>query len=344
MKDFGAAIRIPGSQLQAQVSFLTTSCYGGGWTQSPHLNITAFTAAPRDGMSLSWPMSGSQSARYCGSIYATAVTTALIKMSIEDINMEEEEESQTYASLTEIIHHTLVKEVDTRQMNHALSFSAQDDLWETEWQIRQGFPLAEYESRWNVLRSVPAAAASGPSQSGSIKLSSGIFTHDQAKNAVMVKAVTYMNSFPGINEGGENTMLHGRIFRLFNGTYDSELDKLELAIEYRLNHMHLATRYGELFQNYLEKAGKSRVDLKPCHETDIQGFRTSLSRPERQKFAQIWDIALPSLLFEEPSNEWDGLPYSKGHSYLVMAIYKAGLSRSETETILEALKSHQSES
>ena len=62
-----------------QVAILLTSCYSGSWIVKPRLNMTTLTAAGAYNPSKSWAKSASigQSA---GSIYATAVLMALIKM------------------------------------------------------------------------------------------------------------------------------------------------------------------------------------------------------------------------------------------------------------------------
>jgi hypothetical protein len=62
-----------------QVAILLTSCYSRSWIVKPRLNMTTLTAAGAYNPSKSWAKSASigQSA---GSIYATAVLMALIKM------------------------------------------------------------------------------------------------------------------------------------------------------------------------------------------------------------------------------------------------------------------------
>jgi hypothetical protein len=61
-----------------EVCTVMTSCYSGGWTVHPSLNITAITAAGPNEVSGSWNASASVG-RKCGSIYATAVTEVLVR-------------------------------------------------------------------------------------------------------------------------------------------------------------------------------------------------------------------------------------------------------------------------
>ena len=67
---------------KGQIALLTTSRYGGGWTQYPSLNITAITASPKKEETLSWMESGSVRKisnqttpypRYRGSTFATSI-------------------------------------------------------------------------------------------------------------------------------------------------------------------------------------------------------------------------------------------------------------------------------
>lgn len=62
-----------------RISLLTTSCISGSWAMAPSLNISAMTAVGPEETSVSWRKSKSVG-RFCGSIYATAVLQALLKM------------------------------------------------------------------------------------------------------------------------------------------------------------------------------------------------------------------------------------------------------------------------
>lgn len=63
------------------VAMLVSSCFGGGWTQTSFLNITAMAGVPNSAELLSWPESES-AGRCCGSRYSTGVAKALIEMEV----------------------------------------------------------------------------------------------------------------------------------------------------------------------------------------------------------------------------------------------------------------------
>ena len=140
------------------IALLTTSCFGGGWVQSPYLNTTAMSGVNHKKELLSWPTTDSLS-RCCGSRFANGIAWALIKQEIEGIRRatdegEELRQSPTFASLVAIIHQTLKEEVDPRE-SYNISFSAKDDLWGTDYRVRTGLPLVSFQQRYNTLKDVP---------------------------------------------------------------------------------------------------------------------------------------------------------------------------------------------
>ena len=58
--------------LKMSITLITTSCYSGGWTCNPELNVSAMTAAGNENVSLSWRFSGS-TGRACGFMFTTAL-------------------------------------------------------------------------------------------------------------------------------------------------------------------------------------------------------------------------------------------------------------------------------
>ncbi|MCJ1369531.1 hypothetical protein MMC20_000742 [Loxospora ochrophaea] len=98
------------------IALLTTSCYGGGWVQTPFLNITTMAGVNEESELLSLPESNSLN-RCCGSRFASSVAKALIRTEILDLDLLSYEASEalsspTYAALTSIIHEILLKEID----------------------------------------------------------------------------------------------------------------------------------------------------------------------------------------------------------------------------------------
>lgn len=138
---------------------LLTSCYSGGLVLQPNLNILALTATSAEKSSWSWPSSLRR--RSHGSVYATAVREALIKMKDEKVTQQHPATSGNYfdkpdhssscAKLANVIHFTLLNDVYTRDSRHEVQFLAKDDVLELEWRKRSGIPLAAFQSRWKEL-------------------------------------------------------------------------------------------------------------------------------------------------------------------------------------------------
>lgn len=73
---------------------LLTSCYSGVWVLQPNLRISALTAASAEKPSWSWP--SSLRGRSHGSVHATAVREALIKMKDEKVTQQHPAPSGNY--------------------------------------------------------------------------------------------------------------------------------------------------------------------------------------------------------------------------------------------------------
>ena len=145
--------------LNTNITLITTSCYSGGWTCNPQLNLSTMTAAGDKNVSLSWRFSGS-TGRACGSMFTTALIQKLTKVGgtdktlgdgIKDDDITEHQE-ETYAEFTRTVHEHLLKGVDRRGYEHQLSFGAQDDAWTMCWRERTGIPLGQFKKRWDNLK------------------------------------------------------------------------------------------------------------------------------------------------------------------------------------------------
>ena len=144
--------------LHTNITLITTSCYSGGWTCNPQLNLSTMTAAGNENVSLSWRFSGS-TGRACGSMFTTALVQKLTKVGATDKTLGDEVEDEditehqveTYAEFTRSVHEHLLKGVDRRGYEHQLSFGAQDDAWTMCWRERTGIPLGQFKERWDNL-------------------------------------------------------------------------------------------------------------------------------------------------------------------------------------------------
>ncbi len=315
----------------AKVTLLTTSCYGGGWAQTPNLNTTTMAAVDESNESLSWPPSDS-SLRHCGSRYATGVTQALIKMSFPEWQLDEgtysriesdNSTSATYVQLAKTIRHTLFEEVDKRESN-TISFSARDDHWAMEWRVRTGIStLSDYEGKWKELRFLePTSAASGVSQVGSVQLAEDRppYRYQQALQIVKRKALVYLASNPGPDESAKNIHLHGSIRKLMKGQNPppEALMVISRSLDYR--------QWQIMAQANLlrDELGLSCPD---CEEVDPQG-------PMQPG---MFNRVCGYFLFSEPAED-EGWEYAKGERYLTVAITRAGWAAEKAEHELSRVK------
>ena len=144
--------------LNTKITLITTSCYSGGWTCNPQLNLSTMTAAGNKNVSLSWRFSGS-TGRACGSMFTTALVQKLTKVGATDRTLRDdvededvtEHQEETYVEFTRTVHEHLLKGIDRRGYEHQLSFGAQDDAWTMCWRERTGIPLGHFKERWDNL-------------------------------------------------------------------------------------------------------------------------------------------------------------------------------------------------
>ncbi|KAI4249759.1 MAG: hypothetical protein L6R40_000548 [Gallowayella cf. fulva] len=154
--------------ISVSVTMLTTQCFGGGWSCSPHVNLTTMTAAGTTKDSKSWRYSGS-TGRACGSMFATAIINKLIEHPAtgDPLGTEDDEgnggpadwtkdQHESYASFSQAVYESLLRGVDRRGLEHHITFSAQDDAWSMCWGPRTGIPLENFRQRWQELPTFPA--------------------------------------------------------------------------------------------------------------------------------------------------------------------------------------------
>ena len=147
-------------QFKVGITKITTSCYSGGWTCNPQLNISTMTAAGNQNPSLSWRFSGS-TGRASGSMFTTALVEKLTRVGAnkpllgdeedDDDIVHTEEQQETYAEFTRTVYEYLLKDVDRRGYEHQFTFRAQDDAWSICWGERTGIPLRRFKERWDRL-------------------------------------------------------------------------------------------------------------------------------------------------------------------------------------------------
>lgn len=280
--------------MDVDLTMLLTSCYSGGWVLQPQLNISALTATSSSRPSWSWP--SSLRGRSHGSVYATAVREALIKMEDERVTQqhpspgghvpEEAIHSSTYAELARVIHFTLLNDVDRLGSRHGIQFSAKDDVWEFEWRKRSGIPLAAFQSRWEALPRMPAQLGLSLRQSkagglGTASLSatanttnthcfSDRFNDYQANSAIKDLAYGYLNSFPPPDNSAPDRESNLAARSVLEGAIISKhaLNDLHATLAYRLGLMSLATAYKTLIG----------LEFRDCENFDFESWQDSLLR------------------------------------------------------------------
>lgn len=139
MSDVSSSDNVP------QISLLITLYFSCGWRMVPSLNISAMTTTGPSEMSIIWRKSKSIG-RFCGSIYATVVLPALLKMKGGALN-EFGFNSPTYAELSRVIHTPLCNDVDRFGELHQIIFAAQDNFWKMECKARSGIPLTHFQGK-----------------------------------------------------------------------------------------------------------------------------------------------------------------------------------------------------
>ncbi|MCJ1344701.1 hypothetical protein MMC31_002904 [Peltigera leucophlebia] len=336
--------------LDVALTMLFTSCYSGCWVLQPQLNISALMAASSSKPSWSWP--SSLRGRSHGSVYATAVREALIKMEDERVTQqhpapsgyvpEEVVHYSIYAELASVIHFTLLNDVDRLGSRHGIQFSAKDDVWELEWRKRSGIPLAAFQSRWEALPQMPAQPGSSlrqskaggagiPSSSAMAKATnsqgfSDRFNDYQAKSAIKDLAYGYLNSFPPPDNSAPDRESNLAARSILEGVSISKhaLEDLHATLAYRLGLMSLATPYKDLLG--LEFRDYENFDYESWQDSLISSAGTSAeARGRWQKFRDYSDLIHKAPVFDPPTAQ-QGWHYNKPNDYLAASFAESGLT------------------
>lgn len=126
------------------ISVLRSLCFGGGWIQTPFSDLSSIPLSVVEKSDSetekmlairSWPETECLD-RLCGSRYTYAVTKALLRSEIENLDGERFEDirfTPTFEAPVEKIRDLLTRDVDIIQEdNNGVSFSAKDDVWDSE--------------------------------------------------------------------------------------------------------------------------------------------------------------------------------------------------------------------
>ncbi|EEP80125.1 predicted protein [Uncinocarpus reesii 1704] len=325
-----------------ELNLLVTSCFSGGWVITPMeksnktLNIAGLTAENAQEESTSWAKTAS-CGRAGGSLYATAVLNALVQTTEADTSDasaldEEISGSPTYINLCDAVYNTN-KEIDPFFRTRGISFAAQDDIWDSEWRTRSGFPLVNFQKRWERLRRIHSDQSPGATLSfrGSIGRS-----YD---NVLQVKAQLYLDSFPGPDNVGPNVAFHGRLRKLVAGGNFSEeiLTSLDDALDYRLSVLKLATKYASYLN--LDFPDAFKIDTDSClkaaslKEMDLENDDKSTAATWYERVQEVRSRIIEKRLFDKPGPS-QGWAYSKPRDYLAIALLSSSWDQ---ERIFQAI-------
>lgn len=351
--NYGVAIGGQGSSLDAprltrrkfnaavhsgvDLNLLTTSCYSGGWLVKPmvgsffssmsKLNISGMTAVGEMEMSRSWAKSVS-CGRAGGSIYASAIFNTLVKNSkpnhrdssdsVTNPDGEDLTTFPTYINLCNSIYEAY-KGHNPFYKQHQISFSAQDDKWDSEWRTRSGFPLLDYKRKWEQLREVLPNTADPSASDADATLG---FTGSVAQghhNVIREKAKAYMESFPGPDNAAPN-VVHQEFKQLLQGRKfpEDHLATLNDTLDYRLSVMQLATQYVAYLDLDFGDGLAFDTELWLCQAEDVR----------LSKYKKLQGHIMNSNLFDRPCST-QGWGYHKPRDYLGIALTESSLSTNE---------------
>lgn len=381
------------------VTLLSTSCYSGGWSISPELNISTMAAAGPNAQSISWAASASLG-RMCGSIWASAVLPALLEESTsnstedsEEILPENanEEQRKTFSSFCRLVFEYLFKKVDRHAIEHDITFSAQDDEWGMVWTDLTGFPPAKYGKRYDQLENYPISFQEHPELNRDVemlKLLDGneSFAEAEAKlsafekhlawslelprygygstsnanksletkkssstrkrtfetafggsaktfgRAVAAIAKDYMKSYPGPDNSGSNTGIHGAAKLCISGKTE-ELRKLK----WLLQCLHYRSRLMDLADIYASQISSS-PKIPCCAEWDPASVYSlyengTITITHHNKLRSRLDKLE---LFPSP-NDQQGPSWPKPSDYLAATIMLSGLEGEAVEQKVELI-------
>ncbi|KFY69518.1 hypothetical protein V498_10458, partial [Pseudogymnoascus sp. VKM F-4517 (FW-2822)] len=185
-----------------------------------------------------------------------------------------------------------------------------------------GIPLNKFKNRWLLLK---AAGERQEPPRGEYQFGPGerIFIYDVLLTEVKERGLTYMASYPGLDERAKNIALHGSINRLLEDNERPtlmELVEMRDSIDYRMRKiMGAATAYKKFWD----------LDMPDCEKVDVDAY---VGSNVRRAFALVGKYAL----FDEPAR-LQGHTYVKGLKYIACCIAETGWSYAEATAKLDSL-------
>ncbi|KAK2767912.1 hypothetical protein FQN53_006430 [Emmonsiellopsis sp. PD_33] len=343
------------------VCTVMTSCYSGGWIINPSFKNATPAAGPGKESEL-WNASASIDRR-CGSIYATAVTQALVREErFPDASDLIPEHQKSYHQFTNSVASKLLFEVDRFGSVHEISFAAKDDAWDMEWKRRMGTPLSDFRARYLSLKTTPVDALffnalnrdpNMPRHSDQLKELENWTSFQELPNfleypfgeefarsglrgrfgssrslqrSLRPYANSYMASFPGRDSLANNGRLHRLANQCIQGKHLNSNQVMELycGLDYRLSVINAATQHLKMIN----------VEFLPCHQWNQDQWY--MKHEGRKDTVNVIDRMLDGI-FCKPCLP-QGRPYSKPRRYIASALAVSGLSDVEIRDKIEEMK------
>ncbi|KAL8668278.1 MAG: hypothetical protein Q9168_007089 [Polycauliona sp. 1 TL-2023] len=313
--------------LDVSVTILSTACYSGGWSCNMTLDKETATLGKRA----------------CGSVFTSAFVDSLTRVNeqrtLVDGDSDEElttKQEKTYADFCETVAKTLMMDYDRQGFEHNMTFSAEGDAWGTCWRERTGFPLADFQARWDLLEDHAADPHLHPgSVLGKGKISGLYGGAVQAMvNQVSHLGQQYLKSYQGRETTGDDGPLGNLINRIQLGE-ETDVEKMEYClrcIRYRMEQMATADRYLKMMAVPLPLG-------QECHDYDTRRVVERVGRGRYNETIKLIferPVLFPSPMSDMPSLN-QGRPFYKGHDYLVAAFYLAKMTKTDTVSRLDQL-------
>lgn len=367
---------------KARITIISTACFSGGWSCIPDLRALSSTmmAAGQEKKSRSWMYSYSFG-RASGSMFTSAVVTKLITLSAgktlvdaydEEDHTEEElrVQDQTYADFCSGVYQTLLRDLDRRGLQHDITFSAQQDSWNSYFSQRVGIPLHDYQARWDALSVYPRDDRMHPGtwlnrdphvdaktaqeyldiqSRASVKET---FPHLEAtasalgkrktsalyggESSALLRKVTkvgeeYLSSYQGFDDTGDDGPLHNLIQRIIRGQETGEME-----IERAWNAIRYRMDQMALADTYLKAMDIARPLGKQCCEFDTQDLDEKSGGKKIMTIKRMIRDNFQSL-FPSPTKD-QGRPFYKGMEYVAAVLHYADLSKQQVEEKLSHLE------
>lgn len=269
---------------------LATEYRTGAWAINPDMKVAPVASKGKYFEDLAWPISGTIHQRPCGPEFASAISDMLLRINIKGyVTKEMDWNRGAESDEAEESLESLVKDILRNEESKDKSLFSGEDEWETEYSERIGIHSSELYRRWCLLKD----ASPG---------------YDELLATVKSDAEMYFNSFPGLDYKVRNRELHNKLRGIIKGTATpnfAELELLRRQIDYRLEHMKMATAYKDLWD----------LPMKNCENVEVEigaGVGT-------YRWDQLLKLVESYYLFDH--NHGQGEEYNKGEWYIASCIH-----------------------